>query len=162
MNSPVSPANSVDSRGSLETASVTQKSTRPRLDSVDLLRGMIMVLMALDHVRDFFPVANFDPLDLSKTTPALFMTRWITHFCASVFTFLAGTGAFLALTRGKTKGELSWFLFSRGLWLAFLEAGNSISIFTPSAWERSGPLGGRWWRFPRSFFCPRGPSLRLD
>lgn len=122
MSSPVSPADSVDwSSPSASSVSVVHDSTRRRLDSVDLLRGMIMVLMALDHVRDFFPVTNFDPLDLTKTTPVLFITRWITHFCAPVFTFLAGTGAFLALTRGKSKRELSWFLFSRGLWLAFLE-----------------------------------------
>ena len=118
MSSPVSPSDSVDATPSPTPA---PSVARPRLDSVDLLRGMIMVLMALDHVRDFFPVGNFDPLDLSKTTPALFLTRWITHFCAPVFTFLAGTGAYLALTRGKSKGALSWFLFSRGLWLAFLE-----------------------------------------
>ena len=118
MSSPVSPSDSLDATPSRTRA---HNVARPRLDSVDLLRGMIMVLMALDHVRDFFPVGSFDPLDLNRTTPALFLTRWITHFCAPVFTFLAGTGAFLALTRGKTKRELSWFLFSRGLWLAFLE-----------------------------------------
>lgn len=98
-----------------------QSITRPRLDSVDLLRGLIMVLMALDHVRDFFTNVPFDPLDLRNTTPALFFTRWITHLCAPTFAFLAGTGAFLAMVRGKTKTELSWFLLSRGLWLALLE-----------------------------------------
>src|SRR5262245_14060258 len=92
-----------------------------RLESVDLLRGLVMVVMALDHVRDFFTNVPYDPTDLTKTFPALFLTRWITHFCAPVFIFLAGTGAFLSLGRGRTKRELSWFLLSRGLWLALLE-----------------------------------------
>ncbi|HTL16605.1 MAG TPA: heparan-alpha-glucosaminide N-acetyltransferase domain-containing protein [Patescibacteria group bacterium] len=94
---------------------------RPRLESVDLLRGLIMVLMALDHTRDFFSNVKFDPLDLTQTNPALFLTRWFTHYCAPNFIFLAGIGASLAARRGKPKKELSWFLFSRGLWLAFLE-----------------------------------------
>src|SRR5713226_9353716 len=106
---------------SLASLAPSAAIVRPRLDSVDLLRGLIMVLMALDHVRDFFTNAHFDPLDLEKTNPALFLTRWITHFCAPVFMFLAGTGAFLSTTRGKTKRELAWFLFTRGLWLALLE-----------------------------------------
>ncbi|HET7535526.1 MAG TPA: heparan-alpha-glucosaminide N-acetyltransferase domain-containing protein [Candidatus Didemnitutus sp.] len=95
-----------------------------RLDSVDLVRGIIMVLMALDHVRDYFHFSalhGFDPLDLQKTSVAIFFTRWITHYCAPIFCFLAGTGAFLSVSRGKSKRELSWFLFSRGLWLIFLE-----------------------------------------
>jgi uncharacterized membrane protein len=88
---------------------------------MDLLRGIVMVVMALDHVRDFFTGTRIDPLDLSETTAALFLTRWVTHFCAPVFVFLAGTGAFLSLSRGKTKTELSKFLLTRGMWLVLVE-----------------------------------------
>jgi uncharacterized membrane protein len=94
---------------------------RPRFDSIDLLRGIVMVLMALDHVRDYFTNVRFDPLDLSQTTIQLFLTRWITHFCAPVFIFLAGTGAFLSMGRGKLKGDVTKYLLSRGLWLILLE-----------------------------------------
>jgi uncharacterized membrane protein len=93
---------------------------RARLESVDVVRGLIMILMALDHTRDFFGNSGINPTDPATTTIPLFFTRWITHFCAPTFFLLTGTGAFLAKRR-KTTSELSRFLFTRGLWLIFLE-----------------------------------------
>jgi uncharacterized membrane protein len=80
-----------------------------------------MVLMALDHVRDFVWAPRFDPMDLSQTTTAWFIVRWVTHFCAPVFIFLAGTSAFLLESRGMERGRLTRWLLSRGLWLVFAE-----------------------------------------
>src|SRR5688572_7181443 len=93
-----------------------------RISSIDLLRGMVMILMALDHTRDYFhaPALAQDPLDLETTTPVLFLTRWITHFCAPAFVFLSGISAYLQGLR-KSKKELSGFLLSRGLWLILVE-----------------------------------------
>jgi len=89
-----------------------------RIESVDLVRGIVMAVMALDHVRHFFSSAKFEPTDLAQTTPAFFATRWMTHFCAPVFMLLAGTGAFLSR---RPKSELAKFLLTRGLWLVFVE-----------------------------------------
>lgn len=95
---------------------------RNRVDSVDMLRGLVMLIMALDHVRDFFSTEQLGASPIGdRTYPALFLTRWITHYCAPTFVFLAGTGAFLAGSRGKSRSQLSWFLLTRGLWLVFLE-----------------------------------------
>ena len=105
----------------VSAGSSSQTFQAPRLVSVDLLRGLVMVIMALDHTRDYFTNLTFEPEDLSHTYGALFFTRFITHFCAPVFSLLAGTGAFLAVSRGKTIGEISRFLWTRGLWLIFLE-----------------------------------------
>src|SRR6201990_1805524 len=95
---------------------------KTRVQSIDILRGMIMVIMALDHVRDYFHKTGMtdDPTNLATTTPALFFTRWITHFCAPVFIFLSGTSAFL-MQQKKTRAQVSMFLIKRGFWLVFVE-----------------------------------------
>lgn len=93
-----------------------------RVQSIDILRGAVMIIMALDHVRAYFHNDAFlyNPTDLSQTSTFLFFTRFITHFCAPVFLFLAGISAYLN-GRNKTKSELSYYLFTRGLWLIFVE-----------------------------------------
>jgi len=95
---------------------------KQRIQSIDILRGAIMLIMALDHTRDYLhhTAPGVDPTNIATTTPILFFTRWITHFCASNFVFLAGVSAFLAGIR-RTKGELSAFLIKRGLWLILVE-----------------------------------------
>lgn len=92
-----------------------------RVRSVDILRGIVMVIMALDHTRDFFTDFYNNPTDLSVATTGMFLTRWITHFCAPVFVFLAGTSAFLSLSKKQDKKAASYFLFTRGIWLIVLE-----------------------------------------
>jgi uncharacterized membrane protein len=93
-----------------------------RLMSIDALRGIVMVFMALDHIRDFFHIGamSFSPTDLTRTTPILFFTRWITHYCMPVFMLTAGMGAFLFAQR-HTRAQLSRFLWTRGVWFVFLE-----------------------------------------
>ena len=119
----VSPAFDASLPGVTTTATPSALVERParRLESVDLLRGLLMILMALDHTRDFFSSANVDPTDPLTSWPALFFTRWITHLCAPGFIALAGTSVYLQRHRGKTRPQLMKFLITRGCWLLFLE-----------------------------------------
>jgi uncharacterized membrane protein len=104
------------------TMDTSAPSTRSsRVVSVDQLRGLVMMLMALDHTRDYFSGLPFPPEDLSKTFGALFFTRVITHVCAPVFFLLAGAGAYLSVAQGKSVPQVSHFLWTRGLWLIILE-----------------------------------------
>ena len=110
---------------------------KARIESIDVLRGLIMVVMALDHTRDFFHAGAMtdDPLNLATTTPALFMTRWITHFCAPTFALLSGTSIYLQGLR-KSRNELSVFLLKRGLWLIVAEVllispADTFTLFNP-------------------------------
>src|SRR5215208_1970810 len=106
--------------------SQTQPQTnlqRSRIEAIDFLRGSVVILMALDHVRMYFALGTWyaEPTNLAPTTPLLFFTRWITHFCAPVFVFLAGTSAFLYSTKEASVKQTAWFLLTRGLWLIIVE-----------------------------------------
>lgn len=104
--------------------------TASRIPSVDIVRGAAMVLMALDHVRDYVTNIRFQPEDLARGSAALFATRWVTHFCAPAFFLLAGVGIGISRMRGTTAGSLSRYLLARGVWLLFLEL-----IVTPIGWQ---------------------------
>jgi uncharacterized membrane protein len=105
-------------------AHATEKVAAPvvkyRIESIDILRGLVMLIMAIDHVRDFFHAGHPEPTDLAITTPILFFTRWITHFCAPTFVFLSGISAYLAGMR-RTENQLGIFLLKRGFWLLAVE-----------------------------------------
>jgi uncharacterized membrane protein len=113
---------------------VQAAATTARLASIDTLRGLVIVVMALDHVRDFFGAGLQAPEDLATTTPVLFGTRWITHFCAPVFSLLAGTGAYLQIARGKPRREVAAFLVKRGLFLMLVDA-----TFISLVWQVEQP-----------------------
>lgn len=136
-----------------------------RLPEIDRLRGLVMVLMALDHMRDFFDAdaIRFSATDLSRTYPFLFFTRFITHYCAPTFALLAGVGAFLYGARVGGGGRLSVFLASRGLWLIFLDAtlvslvwsGGSGRIELGTLWAIGAGL------LALSALCRLGPAVAL-
>lgn len=107
-----------------------------RIPSIDMLRGLVIVLMALDHVRDFWSRSHGDPLDLGHPDLALFFTRWVTNFCAPTFVLLAGVSAYLQTTQGKTTRQLAMFLATRGLWLIALD----LLVVSPSWAFRFGEL----------------------
>src|SRR4030095_9577589 len=102
---------------------MNSEKIKQRIYSVDFLRGVVMMIMLLDHTRDFVHHNSMmsDPTDLTITTVPLFFTRWITHYCAPIFVFLSGVSIYLQKMNGKSNRQLSWFLFTRGVWLVILE-----------------------------------------
>jgi uncharacterized membrane protein len=113
-----------------------------RLTSIDMLRGLVIIIMAIDHTRDFFSTAmSIDPMSDPNVSLPLALTRWITHFCAPVFVFLAGTSAGLMVAR-KTPADLGKFLLTRGLWLIFVEIFivSTATTYSPGGIEQ---LGGK-------------------
>ncbi|QHT67758.1 DUF1624 domain-containing protein [Rhodocytophaga rosea] len=113
------------------------KISGERVISIDLLRGIIIVIMGLDHVRDLVAVTPFAPEDVTQTTPAWFFTRWITHYCAPIFVFLAGVSAYMYEVKVKDKKELASFLIKRGFWLILIELVviNFTWKFTYDSWH---------------------------
>lgn len=116
--------------------------SRNRFDSIDILRGMVIILMAIDHTRDMWSLTTFAPEDLSQSTVGYFFTRWVTHFCAPVFIFLAGTSICLYFQKIKDKKQLSIFLLKRGLWLIAIEV-----ILINWSWSWSWSLFWNQWGF---------------
>jgi uncharacterized membrane protein len=99
------------------------RAATPRVQAIDVVRGLVMVIMALDHIRDFWSPTTVRPEDVAHASALLFFTRWVTHFCAPTFVFLAGTSVFLYQQKQTSRGAVSRFLLTRGLWLVVLEIG---------------------------------------
>lgn len=110
-----------------------------RLHSIDVVRGLAIILMALDHIRDYWTPNAFSELDIAHTTPAWFMTRWITHFCAPTFILLSGVSARLQLAKHGDKAALSRYLLQRGLWLVLMEV-----VVVNISWRAALPTDYLW------------------
>ena len=105
-------------------------SSPSRIGAIDVVRGAVMALMALDHVRDYVTNVRIQPENLARGSAALFATRWVTHFCAPAFALLAGVGIGLAMQRGRAPAAMTRFLIVRGLWLIALD-----TVITPIGWQ---------------------------
>jgi uncharacterized membrane protein len=141
------------------TTKVSLRSAQvPRLVSVDILRGLVMVLMVLDHTRDFMCYPGFPPEDMAHTNAAIFFTRVVTHLCAPVFAFLAGTGAFLATSRGKSVQQISHFFLTRGLWLVLLEITVIDFAWGFVPWAQAGVIWGLGWSMVAMALIVRLPA----
>lgn len=128
----------------------------PRLESIDMMRGLVMALMALDHTRDFFSNVTFFPTDLEKTTAALFLTRWITHYCAPTFVFLTGVSAYLSAVRHTMSPvQLARYLVVRGVWLIVLEL-TLVRFGWTFNWDMHSLYGGVIWALGWSMVCLAG------
>ncbi len=121
-------------------ADVAGRLAGDRIVSVDFMRGLALILMGIDHLRDFLTNIPVEPEDVAHTWPALFFTRWITHFCAPLFFFLAGTGAYLYRSRSGSVGATSRFLLTRGLWLVLLEFTIIEYAWTFVFWRMGGVI----------------------
>lgn len=129
-----------ETREPLQTAHLPRDQRAYRLSSIDMVRGLVIVIMAIDHVRDFLMVAaEQDPMANPNVTVGLFVTRWITHFCAPVFVLLAGVSAGLVGAR-RSRGDLTRFLVTRGLWLIFVEVAviSTEASFKPQGIPEAG------------------------
>lgn len=131
----------IDALAARAARSVELAPTRAvtRLASIDVLRGIVIVIMALDHVRAYFTDVRFDPLDPAQSNLLLYFTRWITNYCAPVFVFLAGTSAYLIRKR-NTAAQTAQFLATRGLWLIVLEMTLITMSWTFNLDYTNGPI----------------------